>query len=491
MEYDWGSIHQSGTREEMMRPFSRPKTNGWRIRPREQRTILLSGDLIVSVLALLGGLYFWGQKDAWLSFSLDFLKERVELWFYLLPLVWMVFLVEIYDLHRARNLRQTASWIAIAAFAGILIYALIYLISPKGSLPRWGIGFFLIFASLLTLIWRLVYIRIFTAQAFLRRVLVIGAGKAGETIARAYNELHTQPFFLVGFMDDDSNKIGKKVEEFPILAGNDRLLETVNAEGITEIIIAISGAMQGTTFQAILDAQEVGVEIVPMPTVYEELLGRVPVHHLESDWLIRSFVDEARVGGFYEAGKRLMDIFGGLVGSAIFLVFYPVIAIFIMLESGRPVIYKQVRLGKGGRPYPVTKFRTMCQDAEKDGKAQLTQENDSRITRVGNFLRRTHIDEWPQFLNVVRGEMSLVGPRSERPEWIAEFQKQIPFYRARLLVKPGITGWAQVNYSYYATVEEMAVKLEYDLYYIKHRNMLMDILILFRTFTQVLAFRGR
>jgi lipopolysaccharide/colanic/teichoic acid biosynthesis glycosyltransferase len=122
---------------------------------------------------------------------------------------------------------------------------------------------------------------------------------------------------------------------------------------------------------------------------------------------------------------------------------------------------------------------------------QLTQKKDSRITTFGNFLRRTHIDELPQFLNVLRGEMSLVGPRSERPEWIAEFQKQIPFYRARLLVKPGITGWAQVNYSYYATVEEMAIKLEYDLYYIKHRNMLMDMLILLRTFTQVLAFRGR
>jgi lipopolysaccharide/colanic/teichoic acid biosynthesis glycosyltransferase len=133
----------------------------------------------------------------------------------------------------------------------------------------------------------------------------------------------------------------------------------------------------------------------------------------------------------------------------------------------------------------------MHKDAEKDGKAKLTQENDNRITWFGNLLRRAHIDELPQFLNVLIGDMSLVGPRSERPEWIAEFQKQIPFYRARLLVKPGITGWAQVNYSYYATVEEMAIKLEFDLFYIKHRNIMMDLLILFRTFTQVIAFRGR
>ncbi len=474
-----------------MRPLSRPRLNGWRVRPREQRTILLIGDLFVSVLALLGGLYFWGQKDAWLSFSLNFLKDRVELWFYFLPLIWMVLLVELYDLHRAKNLRQTTGGIAIAVLTGIFFYALIYLISPKDSLPRWGIGFFLVFASILTFLWRLAYIQIFTAQAFLRRVLVIGAGKAGETITRAYKDLRPQPFFLVGFMDDDPKKIGNNVDGFPILASNDHLIETIDAEAITEIIIAVSGRMQGATFQAILDAQESGVEVVPMPTAYEELLGRVPVHHLESDWLIRSFVNEARVGGFYEAGKRLIDILGGLVGTGICAAVYPVVAIFILLESGRPVIYRQFRSGKGGKQFLMNKFRTMHQDAEKDGIVQLTQKKDNRITRFGNFLRRTHIDELPQFLNVLSGEMSLVGPRSERPEWIAEFQMQIPFYRARLLVKPGITGWAQVNYSYFATVEEMAIKLEYDLYYIKHRDMLLDMLILLRTFTQVLAFRGR
>jgi exopolysaccharide biosynthesis polyprenyl glycosylphosphotransferase len=475
----------------MMRPLSRPRLTGWRVRPREQRTILLSGDLFVSVLALFGGLYFWGQKDAWLNFSLNFLKQRVEPWFFLLPIIWMVFLVELYDLHRAKNLRQTAGGIAVAVLAGIFFYALIYLLSPKGSLPRWGIGFFLLFAAILTFLWRLAYIQIFTAQAFLRRVLVIGAGKAGTTIVQAYKDLRSQPFFLVGFLDDDPGKKGKELDGFPILGGNDRLLETIEAEAVTEIVIAISGAMRGSTFQTVLDAQETGVEVVPMPAVYEELLGRVPIHHLESDWLIRSFVSEARVGGFYEAGKRLLDILGGLIGLVICMFAYPLVAIIIMLESGRPVMYKQVRSGRGGKSYVINKFRTMHQDAEKDGVVQLTQKKDNRITRFGNFLRRTHIDELPQFLNVVRGEMSLVGPRSERPEWIAEFQKQIPFYRARLLVKPGITGWAQVNYSYYATVEEMAIKLEYDLYYIKHRSMLLDLLILLRTFTQVFAFRGR
>ncbi len=474
-----------------MRPLSHPRPNSWRVRPREQRTILLSGDLFVSLLALFGGLYFWGQKDAWLSFSLNFLKDRVEPWFFLLPLIWMVFLVELYDLHRAKNLRQTTGGIAIAALAGIFFYALIYLISPKGSLPRWGIGFFLLFASILTFFWRLVYIQIFTAQAFLRRVLIIGAGKAGETIAQVYKDLRPQPFFLVGFTDDDPKKIGKKVDGFPILAGNDRLLEIVDAEAVTEIIIAISGEMQGGTFQAILDAQESGVEVVPMPTVYEELLGRVPIHHLESDWLIRSFVDEARVGGFFEMAKRLLDILVALAGLCICIFLAPFTAIIILVDSGFPIIYKQIRSGKGGKLYNIYKFRTMFQDAEKDGQARAAEQNDSRVTRTGALLRRTHIDELPQFWNVLHGEMSVVGPRAERPELITTYQKEIPFYRARLLVKPGITGWAQVNYGYSATIEQTNVKIEYDLYYIKHRNLLMDILIILRTMTQIIGFRGR
>ncbi len=474
-----------------MQPSARSRLIGWRVRAREQRTILLVGDAIASILALFGGLYFWGQKDAWLKFSLNFLQQRVDFWYYLLPLVWMVFLVEIDDPHRARDLRQTVMGISLAALAGLLFYALIYLISPKGSLPRLGIGVFLIFASVLTLIWRLIYIRIFTAQASLRRVLIIGAGKAGEELAKVYKKLRPQPFFLVGFMDDDPKKVGGKLEEYPILAGNERLLEIIEAQAITEIVIAITGELRGDTFQVLLDVQESGVEIIPMPTLYEELLGRVPINHLESEWLIRSFVNESRVGGLYELAKRLLDILVGLAGMIIFILLAPITALTILLDSGLPILYKQIRSGKGSKSYFIYKFRTMIQDAEKDGRVQVTHEKDDRITFVGGILRRTHIDELPQFWNVLHGEMSIVGPRAERPELIIEYQKQIPLYRARLLVKPGITGWAQVNYGYTTTIPQTVVKLEYDLYYIKHRNLLMDVIIILRTITQVIGLRGR
>jgi exopolysaccharide biosynthesis polyprenyl glycosylphosphotransferase len=446
--------------------------------------------MAMAAIALFVALYVWGQRDLWFKFSLGFLQERVEFWFYLLPLGWLVLLVELYDVHRAHNWRKIVRGIAFAALIGLVIYAFVYVL-VKGSLNRIGIGAFLVAASVLTLLWRLAYIRIFTAPAFMRRVLVVGAGKAGQRLAEAYKNLRPPPFFLVGFIDDDPRKLGEQVEGYPVLSQSDLLLEIAEKERVTDIVVAITGEMQGSTFQTILDAQESGIEVTPMPTLYEEMMGRVPVHHLESDWLIRSFVDEARVGGFYEAGKRLLDILGGLAGMGICVLLYPLVAILILLDSGSPVIYKQIRSGKGGKPYDIYKFRTMRQDAEKDGKVQLTQEKDRRITSVGNLLRKAHIDELPQFLNVLRGEMSLVGPRAERPEWIAEFQKQIPFYRARSLVKPGVTGLAQVSYSYYATVEEMATKLEYDLYYIKHRNLLMDIFILLRTVGQVFGFRGR
>jgi exopolysaccharide biosynthesis polyprenyl glycosylphosphotransferase len=281
------------------------------------------------------------------------------------------------------------------------------------------------------------------------------------------------------------------VEGFTVLASSNRLLEIIEKEEISDLVIAITGEMHGSTFQAVLDAQERGIEVTPMPTLYEELFRRVPVRHLESEWLIRSFVDAARVSSFFEMGKRTLDILGGLVGSLFCALLYPGVALIIALESGFPILYKQTRSGRGGHPYTIYKFRTMRQDAEHDGKVRLTQEKDERITLFGSFLRRTHIDELPQFWNVIRGEMSLVGPRAERPEWVAEFQKQIPFYRARLLVKPGITGLAQVSYSYYASVEEMVTKLEYDLYYIKHRTLLMDLTIILRTIGQVLTLRGR
>jgi lipopolysaccharide/colanic/teichoic acid biosynthesis glycosyltransferase len=244
-------------------------------------------------------------------------------------------------------------------------------------------------------------------------------------------------------------------------------------------------------FQNLLMAQEQGLDIATMQEVYESLLGRVPINLLDSEWVIRSFVSHTPNGGFYRLFKRLMDLAISLVGLVFLVGLFPIIAVIILIDSGKPVIYSQERLGRGGVPYRIYKFRTMKNTMDMEKEALVTSTNDPRVTRAGRFLRKVHLDELPQVINVLMGDMSWVGPRSERSELVEIFQKVVPFYRARMLVKPGVTGWAQINQPYAETVEETAIKLEYDLYYIEHANILMDITILLRTFGAVLGFKGR
>jgi len=198
-------------------------------------------------------------------------------------------------------------------------------------------------------------------------------------------------------------------------------------------------------FQSILTAQEEGINLTTMTDSYESLSGRVPIDLLESDWVIRAFLDRAPTSGFYHIAKRLLDLLLGLVGLVALALLFPLIALVILIDSGRPVIFTQKRLGRGGKPYMIYKFRTMKSRSDMEKEALVTTTNDPRITGIGKFLRKSHLDELPQIINVLRGEMSLVGPRSERVELVQVFQKEVPFYRARMLVKPGITGWAQTS----------------------------------------------
>lgn len=466
------------------------KKSQWRLRPQERITILLLGDLLAGILALLVSLYYWSRGDEWLTFSWEFLKTRPDFWFFLLPLLWIILLIELYDVHRAARWKETLQWVLIAGLICLGIYLLVYFTSAPKSLPRRGVAIFIIAAMLFTTLWRFIYIRIFTARSFLRKVVIIGAGKAGQTLASMLQKLKPMPFEVAGWIDDDPEKVRTHILGVPVLGPGSQLLPICKENDIAEVIVAITGDLNGELFQAILDVRESGIDVTTMPAVYEELLARVPVFHLQSDWLVRSFIDQAQTNGFYDFAKRLFDILGGVIGLVFTAIFYPFTALAILLDSGRPILYSQVRLGKGGQPYSIIKFRTMVQDSEKDGKLRFTETNDERITKVGKFLRKSHIDEFPQFVNVLLGQMSLVGPRSERPGFVNDLQEKLPFYRARLLVKPGITGWAQVNFGYAGDVETTAVKLEYDLYYIKHRNLLLDFMILVKTLGSVIKLKG-
>ena len=471
-----------------------------RLRPSEQRTVLLIGDFIASAAATAGAIYFWYQYSLYRliesglkpNVAARIIQLDVPYWFYLLPLVWVLLMIDSYELHTASNWRKTLRSIAVAPLVGLLAYSLLFTInSDPNSLPRIAVGAFLVLASFLTLGWRAIYIRLYTSSGLMRRVLVIGAGRAGYTLVEAYRKLNPPPFLLIGFIDDDPAKRNKSYHGFAVLGDSEHLIDLVEDYRISDVVVAVTGEIKGETFQTVLDVQERGIEVTRMPILYEELTQRVPIEHLESDWVIRSFVDQVRVHGLYELLKRFMDISGGILGTLIFLLLLPFIATAILLETGFPVFYSQPRLGKGAQPFTILKFRTMRQNAEADGQPKVAEENDPRVTRVGNFLRKTRLDELPQFWTVLRGEMSLVGPRAERPELVAEYQKQIPYYRARLLVKPGLTGWAQINYGYVATVKETFVKLEYDLYYIKHRTLNLDFSIVLRTIGTVLRRTGR
>lgn len=465
----------------------------WRLGVSERRVLLVIGDFFMAAVALGVALYFWASGlDAHSPIEfIRFLQDRPPSWFFLLPLFWLLLLLETYDPHRSSNWQQTRNSLLVAAGLGMSIYLLYYFASSPGSLPRRGVASFAVIALVLTTIWRLFYIRIFTSPQFTRRAVLMGAGSTGEALLRVINGLRPAPYQVLGVLDDDSDKKGATIEGYAVLGGSDQLLKLIAELGISDVLVAISGHMHEETFRFLLEAQEHGVDIIRMPTAYEEMLGRVPINFLEADWLVRSFVDQTRVNRFYQLSKRLLDLLGGLVGVTVLFIFSPVIAIMILIDSGRPVIFSQTRAGKGGKPYRIIKFRTMRVDAEKSGEPQLAKEDDQRSTRIGRILRKTRIDEWPQFINVLRGEMSLVGPRPERPELMEHFEKLIPFYRARLLEKPGITGWSQVNFGYAATIEEMSIKLEYDLYYIKHRGPVLDLVIILRTLATVFGFRGR
>jgi len=466
------------------------KSDPWRLRVGERRAVLMVGDLIAGLISMGLSLYVWGSRLRFIEFDVNFLRERVPVWFYLLPLVWIVMMLELYDMHRAGNWSKTVRGIASAALVAFVLYLAFYFFYPE-LLPRLSVAIFLIAITLLTLAWRWLFIRIFAAPQFMRRVLLIGGGNAGQALLQVINDLWPPPFFIVGIIDDDPDKLDKEIEGYRVLGTSESLINIVAEQNISDVIVAITGQIQSGMFQSLLETQEHGVDILRMPRIFEDLVGRVPILLLEADWILRSFVDEAYSNRIYELAKRLVDVLGGLIGVFILLIILPFVAVAIMLDDGWPIFYTQVRTGRSGQNYQMLKLRTMVRNAEADGLPKWATESDQRATRVGRFLRKSHLDELPQFFNVLRGEMSLVGPRAERPELVIFFEQQVPFYRARLLVRPGITGWAQINFGYASSIEDTILKLEYDLYYVKRRNLFLDLLILLRTPITMFGFRGR
>jgi sugar transferase (PEP-CTERM system associated) len=274
-----------------------------------------------------------------------------------------------------------------------------------------------------------------------------------------------------------------------IIATTGPLEETVKRLGVSEIIVAVREQRGGVLpLRALLECRLKGVRVTDLARFFERVHGKVPIELLKASWLI--YGDGYRQGWLRSVVKRTFDV---IVAALLLIMSLPVLAftaVLIALETSGSIIYRQTRVGHCGKNFTVLKFRSMTPDAEKEGNPAWATINDARVTRVGRFMRRTRIDELPQLINVLKGEMSFVGPRPERPEFVEMLTQQIPFYAVRHSVKPGITGWAQVRYSYGATVEQAVRKLEYDLYYVKNHTLVLDLLILLETVRVVLLGEG-
>jgi exopolysaccharide biosynthesis polyprenyl glycosylphosphotransferase len=275
-----------------------------------------------------------------------------------------------------------------------------------------------------------------------------------------------------------------------VLGNRKEIEKYVHQLRVSSIVLAITNKVDAELTQILMNCLEHSVEVLPMAVVYEQLTGRVPVEHVGESWFVSMPVQHRTASAFYRFSKRVVDVFLSLLGIILLTPIFPLIALAIYIDSPGPTFYTQERVGKAGRRFKAWKFRSMTNDAEKNG-AQWATKNDPRVTRVGKILRKTHLDEFPQFWNILKGDMSAVGPRPERPEWIEKLEKTIPFYRTRLMVKPGMAGWGLVKQGYGASEEDALVKLQYDLYYIKHQSIFLDFVILLKTVLDTFSFGGR
>jgi exopolysaccharide biosynthesis polyprenyl glycosylphosphotransferase len=416
-------------------------------------------------------------------------------WFVVLTLLWWLVasVLNTYDVQAAAGMLTGP----LSALRSLSVVAVVYFFIPILSAPltrsrlSWAIFFMLATTGLVA--WRLIYASVLVQPHFRKRLLIAGAGRSGETILSTIREGQEANYKVVGFVDDDPEKVGTTVGDVPVLGSRYDLIKLIQQQEVGQVILAVTheGEIHADLFQALMDCHELGVDVTPMVLFYEELTGRVPVEHIGQQLSALLPLNHNPLASLYRLVRRVVDLAAALVGLAVLALILPLVALLVRLDSPGPIFFRQTRVGKGGRQFQLIKFRTMVEDAERPGEAVWAKRGDNRVTRFGRFARKVRLDEMPQLWNVLRGEMSLIGPRPERPEFVEQLEEQIPFYRSRHAVKPGITGWAQVNYRYGGTVEDTLTKLQYDLYYIKHQSFYLDLLIFFRTVGTVLSFRGR
>src|SRR5690349_21743342 len=396
---------------------------------------------------------------------------------------------DFYDLTVVHSNRELIVRLLQAAGTASIILAALYFVAPDLMIGN-GIFVSALFVILFAILaWRLAFNSV-TGSLKLdeERLLFVGTGEAARKVARQILDQHEFAYRVVGFIDDDPARIGERIVN-PAIVGTPADIDRLIAEHhIDRIVVGLSDRRGKLPVEELLRAKMAGVRVEDATTTYERVTGKILIDDLRPSWLI--FSDGFRVSHLTRLVKRTIDLTLALVMAIVALPLMAFTALIVWLDDGGPVLYRQERVGENGRTFVLSKFRSMRKDAESGGQPIWAKDGDDRVTRVGLFLRMTRLDELPQLWNVIRGDMSFVGPRPERPFFVEQLSRAIPFYQQRHAVKPGLTGWAQVKYRYGSSLEDAMEKLRYDLYYIKHLSVFFDLTIVFDTVKVVLFRKG-
>lgn len=465
---------------------------------RERRLTLFIVDFLLLNLTLLLSLYLRG--DTHLEWAT--LWDR-SYWFLTLGVVWIIFATAfgLYDL----NFGTGSFWrhgfkVFIASASTSICFYLIPLLTPELPERRLEVYFFPVLIIGIMLLWRGLFYLLSRNALFSTRVLLIGSGASQEELehlVHELDELQTQDQTLGGYqvmgLVDDRFSSQASPRSIPYLGPLQHLDQVLSAKQPREIIVINGSSSEPapSTVQHLIACREKGYTLTRLVDFYENLTQRVPSDQMGNQFVQMLPQELSGARRLYRLFRRSFDIFIGLVGCLATLLFIPFIWVVNRFVSPGPLFYSQERVGLAAKPYRIYKFRSMIVNAEKNTGAVWAKENDTRITKFGRFLRKSRLDEFPQFWNVLKGEMSFIGPRPERPEFVADLATKLPFYRLRHAVKPGITGWAQIKYPYGASLHDAKMNLQYDLFYIKHQSIVLDMTILLRTISVMLKLKGR
>jgi sugar transferase (PEP-CTERM system associated) len=400
-----------------------------------------------------------------------------------------LYYADLYELRVVSDRRELFIGVVQALSATSFLLAAIYFWFPRMVIGR---GVFVASSSLVLIAvagWRFVFEWLTRRVAPRERLLLVGTGPAAISLAKElFDRRQELGVEIVGFVDPDPARIGAPVINPGVIGAIEHIPFIVRERRVDRVVVSLADARGKLPMDRLLDMKLDGVTFDHLASVYEELTGKIAVENLRPSWLI--FSSGFRKTRLVRAAKRLLDVLAAVGGLVVTAPVMTIVAAAVKLTSTGPAIYRQERVGQQNRNFIVYKFRSMRQDAEVGTGAVWARKNDSRVTPVGRFLRRTRLDELPQLWNVLKGDMSLVGPRPERPEFVKHLTEQIPFYGQRHAVRPGLTGWAQVRYAYGASVEDSLEKLQYDLFYIKNLSIPLDLFIVFSTIKTVLFRRG-